>query len=109
MSIDPGSLSSFICRVVTGVSWSALPGLVLYGELGWQGNFTDNGDYSVGLSGLGADVPVEVKNQTINTAYYGAGVSWTPTRNVEVNLNWEGRSGDGLHSNMFYGGISISF
>jgi hypothetical protein len=109
LSIDPGTLSSFIGRVGGGVSWSALPGLIFDGQAGWQGNFTDNGNYSVGLSGLGADVPVEVKNQTINTAYYGAGVSWTPTRNVEVNLNWEGRSGDNLHSNMFYGGISISF
>lgn len=109
LSIDPGDLSSFIGRVGAGVSWSALPGLVLDGEAGWQGNFTDNGDYNVGLSGLGANVPIEVKDQTINTAYYGAGVSWNPTRNVVVDLNWQGRAGDGLHSSMFYGGVSISF
>ncbi len=109
LAIDPGDLSAFIGRVGAGVSWSVLPGFVFDGEAGWQGNFTDNGDYNVGLSGLGADVPVEVKNQTINTAYYGVGVSWAPSSNIEVNLNWEGRSGDGLHSNMFYGGISISF
>jgi hypothetical protein len=109
LSIDPGTLSSFIGRAGAGVSWSALPGLIIDGEAGWQGNFTDNGNYNVGLSGLGADVPVEVKNQTINTAYYGAGVSWAPTSNVEVNLNWQGRSGDGLHSSMFFGGVSISF
>jgi outer membrane autotransporter protein len=109
LSIDPGTLSSFIGRVGAGVSWSVLPGIVIDGEAGWQGNFTDNGDYSVGLSGLGADVPVEVRNQTINTAYYGAGVSWAPSSNIELNLNWQGRSGDGLLSNMFYGGVSISF
>ena len=78
-------------------------------DAGWQGNFTDNGDYTVGLSGLGASVPIKVDNQVINTAYYGLGVSWVPTQNVSVNLNYEGRSGDGLRSSMFYGGVSISF
>lgn len=109
LAIDPGDLSSFVGRIGADLSWSVLPGLVIDGQVGWQGNFTDNGDYNVGLVGPGASVPVLVENQTINTAYYGLGASWNVAEQVDLNLRWEGRSGDGLNSQMFVGGVTISF
>ncbi|MCP4835826.1 MAG: autotransporter domain-containing protein [Phycisphaera sp.] len=109
LAIDPGDLSSFVGRIGADLSWSVLPGLVIDGQVGWQGNFTDNGDYNVGLVGPGASVPVLVENQTINTAYYGLGANWNVAEQIDLNLRWEGRSGDGLNSQMFVGGVTISF
>ncbi len=109
LSIDPGDLSSFIGRVGGEISWSVLPGMVVDGRLGWQGNFTDNGNYDVGLANQAAAVPIIVENQTINTAYYGAGLNWNVAEQIDVNLQWEGRSGDGLNSQMFIAGVTISF
>ena len=109
LAIDPGDLSSFVGRIGADLSWSALPGFVIDGQLGWQGNFTDNGNYTVGLVGPGASVPVTVDNQTINTAYYGVGLNWDVLEQIDLNLRWEGRSGDGVNSQMFTGGITISF
>ena len=109
LSISPGDLSSVIGRVGGGLSWSALPGLVVDAELGWQGNFNFNGSYDVSLANQGTKLNIAVDNQTINTAYYGLGVNWTPTYNVNVSLQYEGRNGEGLNSNMFYGGVSIGF
>ena len=109
LSISPGDLNSIIGRVGGGLSWSALPGLVVDAELGWQGNFNFNGNYDVSLLNQATSVNVSVDNQTINTAYYGLGVNWTPTYNVNVSIQYEGRNGEGFNSNMFYGGVSIGF
>ncbi len=109
LSISPGDLNSIIGRVGGGLSWSALPGLVFDAELGWQGNFNFNGNYDVSLLNQATSVNVSVDNQTINTAYYGLGVNWTPTYNVNVSIQYEGRNGEGFNSNMFYGGVSIGF
>ena len=108
-SIDPGDLNSFIGRIGADLSWSALPGLVIDGRLGWQGNFTDNGTYDVSLAATGTALPVEVPNQTINTAYYGVGVNWNVLEQIDLNFRWEGRSGEGLSSQMFVGGLTFSF
>ena len=109
LAIDPGDLSSFIGRIGADLSWSALPGLVVDGRLGWQGNITDNGDYGVGLVGTSASVPVIVENQSFNTAYFGLGVNWEVAEQIDLNLRWEGRSGDGINSQMFTGGVTFSF
>ncbi|MFB0987606.1 MAG: autotransporter domain-containing protein, partial [Phycisphaerales bacterium] len=109
LSISPGDLNALVGRVGGTLSWSALPGLVLDGSLGWQGNFNFNGNYEVGLANQKANFAYAADNQTINTAYYGLGVNWTPTYNVNVSLQYEGRNGEGLNSNMFYGGVSIGF
>lgn len=108
-SIDPGDLSSFIGRIGADLSWSALPGLVIDGRAGWQGNFTDNGTYGVSLTATGTPLPVEVPNQTINTAYYGVGVNWDVAEQIDLNLRWEGRAGEGLSSQMIVGGLTFSF
>ena len=108
-SIDPGDLSSFIGRIGADLSWSALPGLVIDGRAGWQGNFTDNGTYGVSLTATGTPLPVEVPNQTINTAYYGVGVNWNVLEQIDLNLRWEGRAGEGLSSQMIVGGLTFSF
>ena len=88
---------------------STSTGFVIDGQLGWQGNFTDNGNYTVGLVGTASNVPVEVRNQTLNTAYYGVGVNWNVAEQIDLNFRWEGRSGDGVNSQMFTGGVTISF
>ena len=108
-SIDPGDLNSFIGRIGADLSWSALPGLVIDGRAGWQGNFTDNGTYGVSLTATGTPLPVEVPNQTINTAYYGVGVNWDVAEQIDLNLRWEGRAGEGLSSQMIVGGLTFSF
>jgi hypothetical protein len=109
LDISPGDLNALVGRVGGTLSWSALPGLVIDGSLGWQGNFNFNGSYDVSLANQGTKLNISVDNQAINTAYYGLGVNWTPTYNVNVSLQYEGRSGEGLNSNMFYGGVSIGF
>ncbi|MAH65424.1 MAG: hypothetical protein CMJ27_03390 [Phycisphaerae bacterium] len=109
LNISPGDLSSVIGRVGGGLSWSALPGLVLDGELGWQGNFNFNGNYGVSLANQGTSLSFEIDDQAVNTAYYGGGIVWTPTYNVNVSLQYEGRSGEGFSSNMIFGGVSIGF
>ena len=109
LAISPGDLSSFIGRVGADLSWSALPGLVVDARLGWQGNFTDNGNYSVGLAGTSANIPVSIRNQTLNTAYYGVGMNWNVLEQIDLNVRWEGRSGDGVNSQMLTGGVTISF
>ena len=109
LSISPGDLSALVGRAGGTISWSALPGLVLDGSLGWQGNFNFNGDYEVGLTNQKADFKYVADDQTINTAYYGVGVNWNPTYNVNVSVQYEGRNGEGFSSNMLYGGVSIGF
>ena len=109
LNISPGDLSSVIGRVGGGLSWSALPGLVLDGELGWQGNFNFNGNYGVSLANQGTSLSYDIDDQAVNTAYYGGGIVWTPTYNVNVSLQYEGRSGEGFSSNMIFGGVSIGF
>jgi|GEM_PF-4723442 len=109
LDISPGDLNALIGRVGGTLSWSALPGLVIDGSLGWQGNFNFNSSYDVSLANQATKLNIAVDNQTINTAYYGLGVNWTPTYNVNVSLQYEGRNGEGFTSNMFYGGISIGF
>ncbi|NCF38921.1 MAG: autotransporter domain-containing protein [Planctomycetia bacterium] len=109
LNISPGDLSSVIGRVGGGLSWSALPGLVLDGELGWQGNFNFNGNYGVSLANQGTSLSYSIDDQAVNTAYYGGGVVWTPTYNVNVSIQYEGRSGEGFSSNMIFGGVSIGF
>ena len=54
-------------------------------------------------------MPVDVPNQTINTAYYGLGVNWNVLEEIDLNFRWEGRSGEGLTSQMFMGGMTIRF
>ena len=78
------------------------------GRAGWQGNFTDNGTYNVSLVATGTPLPVDVPNQTINTAYYGLGVNWNVLEEIDLN-SLEGRSGEGLTSQMFIGGMTIRF
>ncbi len=109
LSISPGDLSSVIGRVGGGLSWSALPGLVLDAELGWQGNFNFNGNYGVSLANQGTSLSFGLDDQTVNTAYFGGGIVWTPTYNVNVSLQYEGRNGEGFSSNMIFGGVSIGF
>ncbi|MCP3858862.1 MAG: autotransporter outer membrane beta-barrel domain-containing protein, partial [Phycisphaeraceae bacterium] len=109
LNISPGDLSSVIGRVGGGLSWSALPGLVLDGELGWQGNFNFNGNYGVSLANQGTSLSFGIDDQAVNTAYFGGGIVWTPTYNVNVSLQYEGRSGEGFSSNMIFGGVSIGF
>jgi hypothetical protein len=109
LDISPGDLNALISRVGGTLSWSALPGLVIDGSLGWQGNFNFNSSYDVSLANQATKLNIAVDNQTINTAYYGLGVNWTPTYNVNVSLQYEGRTGEGFHSNMVYGGFSIGF
>lgn len=109
LNISPGDLSSVIGRVGGGLSWSALPGLVLDGELGWQGNFNFNGNYGVSLANQGTSLSFDIDDQAVNTAYFGGGIVWTPTYNVNVSLQYEGRSGEGFSSNMIFGGVSIGF
>ena len=109
LNISPGDLSSVIGRVGGGLSWSALPGLVLDAELGWQGNFNFNGNYGVSLANQGTNLSFDIDDQAVNTAYYGGGVVWTPTYNVNVSFQYEGRNGEGFSSNMIFGGVSIGF
>ncbi|MDG2020461.1 MAG: autotransporter domain-containing protein, partial [Phycisphaerales bacterium] len=109
LSISPGDLSALVGRAGGTLSWSALPGLVLDGSFGWQGNFNFNGDYTVGLTNQKAGFKYVADDQTINTAYYGIGVNWSPAYNVNVSVQYEGRNGEGFNSNMLYGGVSIGF
>lgn len=109
LKVDPGDINAFTGRVGADLSWSALPGLVFDVSAGWQGTFIQNDGYNATLTNLAVPFPVQVENETINSAYYGAGVNYDAAWNVSLDLRYEGRNGDGLDSNMFIGGVSISF
>ena len=109
LKTDPGDVNAFTGRVGADLSWSALPGLVFDVGAGWQGTFIDNGGYASSLANINVAFPVEVDNVTINTAYYGVGVNFDASWNLSLDLRYEGRAGDDLDSNMFYGGFSLSF
>ena len=109
VSTDPGDVNAFTGRAGADLSWSALPGLVFDVGAGWQGTFIDSGGYASSLANINVAFPVEVDNVTINTAYYGAGVNFDASWNLSLDLRYEGRAGEDLDSNMFYGGFSLSF
>ncbi len=109
LKVDPGDINAFTGRVGADLSWSALPGLVFDVAAGWQGTFIQNGGYSSTLTNINVDFPVTVDDETINTAYYGGGVNFDASWNVSLDFRYEGRQGDGLDQNMFFGGVSISF
>ena len=109
LDVDPSDLNAMIGRLGGDLAFTALPGLIFDVEAGWQGNYTLSSDYSATAPG-GTSVPfLSVDSTTLNTAYYGVGVSWLATWSVGLNLRYSGRSGDGLQSNMIYGGVSVRF
>lgn len=108
IDVDPGDLNSFVGRLGANFAFKALPGLVFDVEAGWQGNYVISSEHSATAGGVQLPV-LTVDDQTLNTAYYGAGVSWLPIPSLGLNLRYAGRSGDGLQSNMIYGGFSVKF
>ena len=110
LNINPGDLSSFVGRVGANLAFVALPGLVFDLEGGWQGNFTLSEDFGANPIGISGAIPVlPIDSTNFNTAYLGGGVSWLIDWSVAVNLRYSGRFGDGVTSNMVYGGVSVRF
>ena len=110
LNINPGDLNSFVGRVGANLAFVALPGLVFDLEGGWQGNFTLSEDYGANPIGLTGAIPVlPIDSTNFNTAYLGGGVSWLIDWSVAVNVRYSGRFGDGVTSNMVYGGVSVRF